>query len=70
MIERAAHPIFGELAAALGQTNVALRAGDLGLAEQAVDLLLASGMDSNDSLRALRELARHASEHGPASAGR
>jgi hypothetical protein len=70
MVERAAHPIFGEVAAALEQTNVALRAGDLGLAEHAVDLLLASGMDSNDSLQALREAARHASEEGPAPAGR
>ena len=54
MVERAAHPTFGELTAALEETNAALRAGDLGRAEHAVDLLRASGMDSNDSLRALR----------------
>ena len=34
------------------------------------DLLRASGMDSNDSLQALREAARHASEEGPAPADR
>ena len=37
IVERAAHPIFGELAAVLEETKAALLAGDLGMAERALD---------------------------------
>ena len=37
IVERAAHPIFGELASVLEETKAALLAGDLGMAERALD---------------------------------
>ena len=43
IVERAAHPIFGDLAAVLEETKAALLAGDLGMAGQALDR--ARGLD-------------------------
>jgi len=37
IVERAAHPIFADLAAVLEETTAALRANDLGMAERALD---------------------------------